>query len=293
MITASKTTITVKAEVNEVVEKVWKYWTDPKHIVNWAHASDDWHAPVAENDVRTGGKFYIRMESRDGSDGFDFNGVYDSVVLLKQIKYTIDDGRNVRITFDSDDSKTLITMVVETEAHNPVDLQQQGWQAILNNFRKYVERCKRLERLHFSTIIDASTQKVYSTMIDEKKYSEWTSVFNPTSRFKGSWEKGSKIHFIGESPEGNLGGMVSIIRENIPFRYISIEHIGILENDKELLAGPQVETWAGAFENYKFKDQDGKTLVSVELDITDEYKQYFMDTWPQALQKLKEICESD
>jgi hypothetical protein len=183
-------------------------------------------------------------------------------------------------------------MVIETENQNPVDLQQQGWQAILNNFRKYVEKSGRLERLYFEISINANTQKVYSTMIDEKKYNEWTSVFNATSHFKGSWEKGAKIHFLGDAPDGSLGGMVSMIRENIPFRYISIEHLGLIENGKEVLCGPEADTWSGAQENYIFTDQNGITHLLIELDVTPKYRQYFVNMWPQALKKLKEVCET-
>lgn len=293
MITAEKTTITVRADINAPIEKVWSYWTDPKHIVHWNNASDDWFTPRAENDLRVGGKFNARMEARDGSDGFDFEGEYDSVVLLKQIKYTMSDGRSVKVLFDSMGDNTTVTEDIETEQHNPRDIQQQGWQAILNNFKKYVERSSITQMLSFEIQIDASPEKVYSTMIDQKRYREWTAEFNPTSHFKGSWEKGSKILFLGESTDGSFGGMVSRIKENIPYRYISIEHLGIVENGKEVLCGPDVDIWVGAQENYTFTDKDGKTLLSVDTDTIEKYKQYFLDTWPKALQKLKAICESN
>ncbi|HEX2394642.1 MAG TPA: SRPBCC family protein [Bacteroidales bacterium] len=292
MITAEKTTITVRANINAPVEKVWSYWTDPKHIIRWNNASDDWYTPRAENDLRVGGKFNARMEARDGGDGFDFEGEYDSVVLLKQIRYTMSDGRSVRVTFDSEGENTTVTEVIETEQHNPLDIQQQGWQAILNNFKKYVERSSNTEMLHFEILIDASAEKVYTAMIDPKHYNEWTSEFNPTSQFKGSWEKGSKILFLGDAPDGSLGGMVSRIKENIPYRYISIEHLGIVENGKEVLCGPDVDDWVGAQENYTFIEKDGKTLLSVDTDTIEKYNQYFLNTWPKALQKLKSICES-
>lgn len=292
MITAEKTTITVKADVKEPVEKVWSYWTDPKHVIHWNNASDDWFTPRAENDLRVGGKFNYRMEARDGSDGFDFEGEYDSVVLLKQIRYTMNDGRTIKVTFDSDNDSTMITEIIETESHNPIDIQQQGWQAILDNFKRYVEKSSKVVTLHFDILINALPEKVYRTMIHEKHYNKWTSEFNPTSHFKGSWEKGSKILFIGDSADGTIGGMVSRIKENIPYRFISIEHIGIIENGKEVLCGPDVDLWAGALENYTFTDRDGKTLLAIDVDTVDQYKQYFIDTWPKALQKLKSMCES-
>lgn len=293
MITAAKTTITVKANINAPVEKVWNFWTDPKHIVHWNNASDDWYTPRAENDLRVGGKFNYRMEARDGSDGFDFEGEYDSVVLLKQIRYTMGDGRSVRVSFDSDADTTTVTEIIETEPHNPLDIQQKGWQAILDNFRRHIEKSSRTEMLHFDILIEANAEKVYRTMINEKHYPEWTSEFNPTSHFKGSWDKGSKILFLGDAADGSLGGMVSRIKENIPYRFISIEHMGLVENGKEVLCGPDVDIWAGALENYTFTDQDGKTHLSVDVDTVDKYRQYFINTWPKALQKLKKICESN
>ena len=293
MITAEKTTITVKATINAPVEKVWSFWTDPRHIVQWNNASDDWYTPRAENDLRVGGKFLSRMEARDGSDGFDFTGEYDSIVLLKQIKYTMGDGRTAQVNFSFEGNTTVITEVVETEQSNPLEMQQQGWQAILNNFKKYVERSSKTERVHYEILINANVEKVYRTTIDEKHYSGWTAEFNPTSHFKGSWEKGSKILFLGYAQDGTVGGMVSRIRENIPYRYISIEHLGIVENGKEVLCGPEVDIWAGAMENYTFTQRDEKTLMSVDTDTTAQYKTYFQNTWPKALQKLKTICESE
>jgi uncharacterized protein YndB with AHSA1/START domain len=259
--------------------------------MNWNNASDDWHTPRAENDFRIGGKFNYRMEARDGSDGFDFTGEYDTIALLRQIKYTISDGRSVTVNFSSEENRTVVTEIVETEQLNPLEMQLKGWQSILDNFKKYVEHPANAEMLHFEILIDASPEKVYKTMIGESSYPEWTSVFNPTSHFKGTWEKGSKILFLGDAQDGSVGGMVSRIKENIPYRFISIEHMGIVEKGREVLCGPEVDMWAGALENYTFTDQDGKTLLSIDADCTQKFKSYFMETWPKALEKIKRMCE--
>jgi uncharacterized protein YndB with AHSA1/START domain len=292
MITSEKTTLTVEAIINAPVERVWSLWNDPKHIIYWNNASEDWYTPRAQNDLRVGGKFVYRMESRDGSYGFDFEGEYDNVILLKKINYTLGDGRSVQISFTADGNQTVVTETFETEQSNPLDFQQEGWQAILNNFRKYVEKSGKTEVLHYELLINAEPEKVYQTMIDQHQYTEWTSVFNPTSHFKGSWEKGAKILFIGESQDGGTGGMVSRIKENIPNRFISIEHLGIIEHGKEVLCGPEVDAWAGALENYSFSESDGKTLVCIDADTVHKFKSYFDQTWPKALQKLKSMCES-
>ena len=138
-IAESKTQITVDTVVNEPVEKVWEYWTAPQHIVKWNNASDDWHTTTAENDLRAGGKFSARMEAKDGSFGFDFWGIYDEVKTNELIAYTMDDGRKATIIFNSDGNITNVTETFEAENENPVEMQRGGWQAILDNFKNYVE----------------------------------------------------------------------------------------------------------------------------------------------------------
>ena len=132
--------ITVKTTVQTSIEKVWTLWTEPTHITKWNTASDDWHTPYAENDLRVGGKFLSRMEAKDGSFGFDFGGIYDEVLLHKVIAYTLGDGRKVNITFQGQDNETEITVTFDAETENPIEFQQQGWQAILDNFKKYAEQ---------------------------------------------------------------------------------------------------------------------------------------------------------
>lgn len=137
--TANKTKITVENTVNAPVEKVWKYWTSPEHITKWSFAADDWHAPLAENDLRIGGKFMTRLEAKDGSFGFDFGGVYDDVITNELIEYTLGDGRKVVITFKGNGNQTEIIETFEAEGTNPVEMQKAGWQAFLDNFKKYTE----------------------------------------------------------------------------------------------------------------------------------------------------------
>ncbi|MDQ2862419.1 MAG: SRPBCC family protein [Bacteroidota bacterium] len=139
METQNKTIITVETAVNAPVNKVWEYWTKPEHITKWNNASEDWHTPHAENDLRAGGKFSSRMEAKDGSFGFDFGGVYDAVHTNEYIEYTLGDDRKVKINFTDEGGKTKIVESFEPETENPEEMQKGGWQAILNNFKKYVE----------------------------------------------------------------------------------------------------------------------------------------------------------
>lgn len=131
--------LTVQATIKAPVSKVWKLWTEPEHIKQWNNASDDWHTPHAENDLRPGGKFVARMEAKDGSFGFDFGGEYGDVRTDEYIEYTIGDGRKVEISFSGDNNETKVVETFEAENTNPLEMQQGGWQAILNNFKKYAE----------------------------------------------------------------------------------------------------------------------------------------------------------
>ncbi len=139
METQSRAVLTVENFVRQSVEKVWEYWTNPHHITKWNNASDDWHTPRAKNDLRTGGNFSSRMEAKDGSMGFEFAGVYGEVRNHEYIEYTMEDGRKVTIRFTLENGGTRVTESFEAEDSNSLELQQGGWQAILDNFKKYAE----------------------------------------------------------------------------------------------------------------------------------------------------------
>lgn len=133
------TKVTVSTIINAEPKKVWDYWTKPEHITKWNFASDDWHCPSAENDLRVGGKMNSRMEAKDGSFGFDFEAIYDEIKDRKRIVYTMLDGRVVETDFESLGGKTKVITTFDAESQNPVDMQKDGWQAIIDNFKKYVE----------------------------------------------------------------------------------------------------------------------------------------------------------
>jgi uncharacterized protein YndB with AHSA1/START domain len=133
------TVITVETIVNAPMAKVWAYWTEPRHIIQWNAASDDWHCPKAENDLREGGKFSYTMAAKDGSVSFDFWGIYDAVKENEVIKYTMGDGRTAEVLFYAESDTTKVIESFEAENENSVELQHGGWQAILNNFKTYTE----------------------------------------------------------------------------------------------------------------------------------------------------------
>lgn len=291
MITTERAVITVSSTIQAPVEKVWECWTDPKHIMQWNNASDDWFTPSAFNDLRVGGTFVSRMESTDGKYGFDFGGEYTQVEHNRLISYVLGDGRKVSTSFEPKGNETIVTTNFDAEETNSLEMQQGGWQSILNNFKQYVERSARMEPVHYEILINASTEKVYKTMTDHATYSKWTGAFNPTSTFTGSWEKGSEIRFFGVGEDGKEEGMVSKIRENIPNRYIHIEHLRSISDNEGIASEKDMESWSGASEKYFMKDENGATRLVIDMDVVPKYRSYFDETWPKALEKVKEICE--
>lgn len=152
-----------------------------------------------------------------------------------------------------------------------------------------------MKRLQFQISITAPVTRVYDLMLginSKSTYEQWTAMFNPTSTYEGNWDKGSKMRFVGVDEKGEKGGMVSRIAENVANQFVSIQHYGLLQADKEITEGPEVEQWANGFENYTFENNNGTTTVIVDLDTTADFVDYMNQSYPKALKKLKEICEN-
>lgn len=149
-----------------------------------------------------------------------------------------------------------------------------------------------MKKLHLSIRINASKETVWNTIIGDSTYPLWTEVFYPGSNIKGSWEKGKKVYFIGQNEQGNNDGMVSEIAEMKPHEFISIKHIGFLQNGVEDTESPAIKAWAPTYENYSLTEVDGKTEFTLDLDADDSYYEYFKETWPKAMDKLKEVAET-
>lgn len=155
-----------------------------------------------------------------------------------------------------------------------------------------------MEKLHFSIQIDAPREKVWDTMLEKGTYEDWTSAFNPStssepgSTYRGDWSEGSKMLFVANNENGKEEGMVSMVRENRKPEFISIEHIGIMKDGVEDTTSEAAAKWSPAFENYTFTESDGGTLLEIDVDTADEYKQMFEEMWAKALPRLKELCES-
>ncbi len=150
-----------------------------------------------------------------------------------------------------------------------------------------------MEKLHFSIQINASKQRVWDTMLNDATYREWTEIFNPSSGsyYEGDWSEGSHIKFLGPDKDGTVSGMYSLIKENRPYEFLSIQHLGEIIKD-------EVKPWPGDgsisfFENYTFKEEDGSTTLEIDVDANDDFKAMFEEMWPKALEKLKELSEAN
>ena len=149
-----------------------------------------------------------------------------------------------------------------------------------------------MERLNFSTLISAPKEIVWHTMLDDQTYREWTKAFMPGSYYKGDWQEGARMLFLGPDPDtGEEGGMVSRVKAVRPYEYVSVEHLGIVTNGVEDTTSDEARKWAPALEAYSFREAPDGTEVFVEVDTADEYKAMFEEMWPKALESLKRLAE--
>jgi uncharacterized protein YndB with AHSA1/START domain len=144
-----------------------------------------------------------------------------------------------------------------------------------------------MKKLHFETLINAPRRDVWDTMLEPETYQKWTAEFMEGSYYEGSWEKGESIRFLG--PDGS--GMKAVIAENRPHEFVSIKHVGLITDGVEDTESEEVRSWAPAYENYTLSERDKSTRVEVDIDVTPEYEEMMTETWPRALEKLKEISE--
>ncbi len=152
-----------------------------------------------------------------------------------------------------------------------------------------------MKKLQFKVHINSPLSKVFDCMLglsNKSTYEQWTAMFNPISTYEGSWEKGSKILFVGVDEKGEKGGMVSRIIENIPNQFVSIQHYGLVNAGKEITEGPEVEKWSNGYENYTLEENNGTVSVMIDIDTIEDFVGYMNDAYPKALHKLKEVCEN-
>lgn len=151
-----------------------------------------------------------------------------------------------------------------------------------------------MKKAQFKISIKASPPEVYDKMLgitDKETYNRWTTVFNPTSRYEGNWEEGSKIRFIGTNEEGKPEGMFCVVTKNIPNQYLAMQARGLIQQGIEITEGPDIAQWQNMTESYRFEEEDGTTKLTVEVEIPDEHIEVFSSLWPKALETLKSIIE--
>jgi predicted 3-demethylubiquinone-9 3-methyltransferase (glyoxalase superfamily)/uncharacterized protein YndB with AHSA1/START domain len=198
MKTREQNFILVQTKIDAPPELVWKLWTNPEDIEKWNNASEDWHTTKADNDLRKGGKFSFRMEAKDGSEGFDFVGTYNEIIPFEKIDYTMNDGRRAKVSFTKSGGKTKIVETFEPEAQNPEDFQLDGWQSILNNFKRYAEIRSALSKPH--KITHQITPCLWFNKNAEEAAAFYLSIFK-NSRITGKTnytKEGYDIHGMEE-----------------------------------------------------------------------------------------------
>lgn len=218
--------ITIEACIKAPVEKVWQFWTEPRHITKWNAASDDWHTPHTENDVRAGGKFVGRMVAKNGSFGFDYAGVYDAVIPHELVEFTLADGRMATVVFTANGDETTVSETFDTETENPVEMQRKGWQAILDNFKSYAEWNSVPQReLVGSRVINAPISLVWQAWTDPKHLANWwgpngfsNTIYDFELRESGPW------HLVMHGPDGMNYDNLLHYEEIIHHRKIVLDH---------------------------------------------------------------------
>jgi uncharacterized protein YndB with AHSA1/START domain len=146
-----------------------------------------------------------------------------------------------------------------------------------------------MSKQHYKTTIDAPQERVWNVLWGDQSYRDWTSVFSPDSNVKTDWKKGSKAYFH----DGKGNGMVAEIADNVPNQFMSIHHVGTMKDGVEVNDPAETAKWGEALENYTLRNVNGKTELVVDMDVADEYLDYFNKTWPVALDKVKELAEKN
>ncbi|MBX3163119.1 MAG: SRPBCC family protein [Bacteroidetes bacterium] len=258
-------------------------------------------------------------EGSDGTVGFTYKWNGEKMGEGKQIITNIVEGEKIESDLDFgfgdaahaylsveeiSPDETLVKWGITGKTPYPWNLMSlffdmsKDFEEGLKNLKDVLENQQSshtMKKVQYTINIKASAEKVYKTMLgidNIKTYEQWTAAFNPTSTYEGKWDKGSKIYFVGTDEDGRRGGMVSEVREIIPNKFVGIVHYGILDGDNEITEGAEVEKWAGAHENYSYEENNGITTVTIDIDVTEDFIDYYNTTCPQALEKLKNICES-
>ena len=311
LVNKENNTVTIEREFAAPLSRVWDAFTKQEILDQW-WAPKPFESRTKIMNFEVGGRRFYAMVTPDGQEMWAIHK-YTSITPKTNFKYLnafADKEENPTLpgsdwdfNFTEQNGKTKVKITIYNESRERMEKMiemgfKEGITATLNELEVLLTSPSQnkevnMNKLHFSITINATKAKVWNTMLVYATYRVWTEAFNPGSHYVGDWSKGSKILFLGPDPAtGKIGGMVSRIEENRLHEYISIEHLGMVNDGIEDTTSEMVKAFAGAHENYSFKENDKKTEVLVDIDSSGgEFEEMFKDMWPKALQKLKELAE--
>lgn len=273
--------ITIGVQIEKQVDIVWSYWTKAAHIKHWYFASEDWWVPWVEQQFEVGHKFIYRMASKDGKMGFDFTGRYTDIKANESITYVLEDDREVITTFEVIDDTVYLKQVFETEDDSSAEMQKQGWQAILNQFKGYTE--SDWIRFTLQKHMETTPEVVYHYLTDNDKYMSWAHVFSDDSKFYGDWVEGGEITFVDHRESGT----VALVENIIPNELIHMKHIKLLKGDSLDETSDEALIWIGTLERYELHKSEDGVLVDVMIECHESYVGFIRDSWIEALNEIE------
>jgi uncharacterized protein YndB with AHSA1/START domain len=276
----------IKASPNQVFES----YLNSKDNQRWQNAGGGWSTGFVNIDAQNGGKFEAEFKAADGINDFVFGGTFDQIIPNKKINYTIEGGRKAEVLFEEiSPNETKVSINFEAETQNSIDLQRQGWNQILVNFKTFVERKVNPKNaiLLKNIEIKSSKEKVWKVLLDQQNYQKWTASFCEGSYYEGEMKLNNKIWFLAP----DKSGLSSLVKVLIPGFQVSFEHIGAVKNGIEDFDSPGFVGWKGARETYTLNEKDDFTNLEIYQDLTKTELEMFDQMWNKALQTIKELSE--
>jgi uncharacterized protein YndB with AHSA1/START domain len=284
-------TISISQNIKASPSQVFESYLNPKDNQRWQNAGGGWSTGFVNIDAQNGGRFEAEFKAADGVNDFVFGGTFDQIIPNQKINYTMDDGRKSEVLFEEiSPNQTKVSINFEAENQNSAELQQQGWNQILVNFKTFVERKVNPKNaiLVKNIEIKTSKEKVWETLLDQQSYQKWTAIFCEGSYYEGEMKLNNKIWFL--SP--GKSGLSSLVKVLIPGFQVSFEHLGAVKNGVEDFESPEFLGWKGARETYTLTEKNGITNLEIYQDLTKTELEMFDKMWDKSLQKIKELSEN-
>jgi uncharacterized protein YndB with AHSA1/START domain len=278
--------------------QVFESCLDSEDNKRWNTAGFGWSTGEVQIDPKVGGRWFAEYKSPDGKDDFVFEGVFTEIIENQKISYKMPkdmgefevDERKAEVLFEEfEKGKTQVTITFDAEDLNSIEMQKQGWQAILDNFKTFLERKINPEnaRLILDIDINASPQKVWKTLLEKESYNIWAATFSPGSHYQGEIKYDNKVQFLGP----DQSGLISLVKVCIPEFQVSFEHLGGFKDGKEDPDSPMFLPWKGNRETYTLKSKNEITNLSIYQEMSKTEIEYFEEMWAKALEVIKKIAE--